>query len=99
MRIEDEHIAAVLSGQEMFLPNEVKETIFNATEMHANAILNQLRELQVDLRSNPVVFIGGSSKLLHPFLEKSSLIAKADFIDSSNANSYGYQMLANTQER
>ena len=57
MRIEDEHISAVLSGQDTILPDDVKQTICGATKLHAQDILNQLRELQVDLRSNPAVFI------------------------------------------
>lgn len=67
MRIEDEHISAVLSGQDTILPDDVKQTICGATKLHAQDILNQLRELQVDLRSNPAVFIGGGSLLLRPF--------------------------------
>lgn len=93
MRIEDEHISAVLSGKETILPEDVKETIRSATKFHAQDILNQLRELQVDLRSNPAIFIGGGSILLRPFLENSPLVAKADFVLSPNANALGYEML------
>jgi len=53
MKIEDEHIAAVLQGRNIHLPEEVKQEIFSAVQFHANDILNQLRELQVDLRANP----------------------------------------------
>lgn len=94
MLIEDEHITAVLQGQDTILPADVKNTIRSATENHARNILNQLRELQVDLRSNPAVFIGGGSLLLRPFLEHSPSVAKAEFIDSPNANALGYEMLA-----
>lgn len=97
MRIEDEHIAAVLQGQETILPEDVKETIREATKLHAADILNQLRELQVDLRSNPAIFIGGGSMLLRPFLENSALVAKADFIESPNANALGYELLGRKQ--
>lgn len=93
MRIEDEHISAVLQGRETILPEEVKNTICGATKLHAQDILNQLRELQVDLRSNPVIFIGGGSILLKPFLETSPLVAKADFVESPNANALGYELL------
>lgn len=93
MRIEDEHISAVLQGRETILPEEVKNTICGATKLHAQDILNQLRELQVDLRSNPVIFIGGGSILLKPFLETSPLVAKADFVESPNANAFGYELL------
>lgn len=93
MRIEDEHISAVLSGKETILPEDVKETIRGATKLHAQDILNQLRELQVDLRSNPAIFIGGGSILLRPYLESSPLVAKASFVESPNANAIGYEML------
>lgn len=93
MRIEDEHISAVLSGKETILPEDVKETIRGATKLHAQDILNQLRELQVDLRSNPAIFIGGGSILLRPYLESSPLVAKASFVGSPNANAVGYEML------
>ena len=94
MRIEDEHISAVLRGQETILPADVQETIRAETQKHAKRILDELRELQVDLRSNPAIFIGGGSILLRPFLESSSLVAKAEFISSPNANALGYEMLA-----
>ena len=93
MRIEDEHISAVLQCENTILPEDVKETIREATKLHAQDILNQLRELQVDLRSNPAVFIGGGSILLRPFLINSPLVAKADFVESPNANALGYEML------
>lgn len=94
MLIEDEHISSVLTGQETILPDDVKQTITEATSFHAKNILNQLRELQIDLRSNPAIFIGGGSILLRPFIESSPLVAKADFIKSPNANAMGYEMLA-----
>lgn len=97
MRIEDTHIREVLRGRETILPEDVKSTIQNETKRHAKDILDQLRELQVDLRSNPVAFIGGGSILLRPYLENSPLVAKADFVDSVNANALGYEMLAKIQ--
>ena len=66
-------------------------------ELNGTGILNQLRELQVDLRSNPAVFIGGGSLLLRPFLEESPLVAKADFVESPNANALGYELLGRVQ--
>lgn len=97
MRIEDEHISDVLSERETILPDEVNETIREATKLHADDILNQLRELQVDLRSNPVIFVGGGSILLRPFFEASPLVAKATYVDTANANAIGYEMLGKAQ--
>ena len=97
MKIEDEHIAAVLQERKIYLPEEVKQEIFRAAQSHANDILNQLRELQVDLRANPAIFIGGGSILLQPYLSESPLVGNAEFIDSPNANALGYEMLGEKQ--
>ena len=97
MQIEDEHISAVLAGKETILPEEVKDTICKSAEQHAINILNQLRELKVDLRSNPAVFIGGGSALFRDYLEKSPLVASASFVESVNANAIGYHAMAEAQ--
>ena len=97
MRIEDEHICAVLQGQETILPEEVKKAIRDAAQLHAKDILDKLRELQVDLRTNPAIFIGGGSILFRPLIEHTSLVAKATFIDDPKANAIGYEMLARGQ--
>ena len=97
MQIEYEHISAVLAGKETILPEEVKDTIRKSAEQHAINILNQLRELKVDLRSNPAVFIGGGSALFRDYLEKSPLVASATFVESVNANAIGYQAMAEGQ--
>ena len=97
MQIEDEHISAVLAGKETILPEEVKDTVRKSAEQHAINILNQLRELKVDLRSNPAVFIGGGSALFRDYLEKSPLVASASFVESVNANAIGYHAMAEAQ--
>lgn len=97
MRIEDEHICAVLQGQETILPEEVKKAIRDAAQLHAKDILDKLRELQVDLRTNPAIFIGGGSVLFRPLIEHTPLVAKATFIDDPKANAIGYEMLARGQ--
>lgn len=97
MRIEEEHISAVLGGEEIILPEDIKVTIKEEAERHAKEILDQLRELQVDLRANPAIFLGGGSMLLKPYLEQSPLVIQADFIDDCHANAIGYEMLAESQ--
>lgn len=98
MLISDEHITAVLLGENgIILPDDVKAVIYEAAKQHAKDIINHLRELQVDLRANPAVFIGGGSILLRPFFEASPLVTKADFVESPNANALGYEMLAKKQ--
>jgi len=108
MLIDDGHIATVLRsrhdgtelrGGETILPAEMQETIRAAARQHAGAILDKLRELQVDLRSNPAVFIGGGAILLREYLEQSPLVTKAEYITDPKANAQGYQMLASAQLR
>lgn len=97
MQIEDEHISAVLSGRDTILPDDVKKTIKESAARHAKEILDKLRELKVDLRSNPAIFIGGGSALYHDYLKSSELVAQAKFIDNTNANAIGYHVLAEGQ--
>jgi len=97
IQIDDDHIAAVLQGRENILPASVIQTIWDYTKRHTDAILNKLRELQVDLRSTPAVFIGGGSILFRQYIEESPMVVKADFITDPNANAIGYMVLASRQ--
>ena len=97
MTIEADHIEMVLRGEEAILPEEVKETIRTAACRHATVILEKLREMKVDLRTTPVIFIGGGSILLHDYLAESPLVTKADFVSNANANAVGYHILASAQ--
>lgn len=51
----------------------------------------------MDLRANPAVFIGGGSILFREYLEKSSMVASATFLDDPCANAIGYKVLAEAQ--
>jgi len=97
MKIEDDHISAILQNQETILPKDVVNTIYTSAKHHAGGILDKLRELQVDLRSNPAIFIGGGASLFKPFIEESPMVVKSDFILDQKANAIGYEMLAAAQ--
>ena len=99
MKIEDDHITAVIRGEETILPDDVVKTIRESAARHADTILNKLRELQVDLRSNPVIFIGGGSVLFKNYLEDSPMVVKSNFILDPKANAIGFGMLADAQIR
>lgn len=87
----------MLEGKETILPEAVKSTIGEAAGKNANDILDKLRELQVNLRSNPAVFIGGGSILYREYMENSSMVASATFVSDPKANAIGYQTLAEVQ--
>jgi plasmid segregation protein ParM len=94
MKIEDDHVTAVIQGAETILPPEVTGTILESTKSHADMILDKLRELGVDLRANPAIFIGGGAILFKPYIETSPMVAKSDFLPNPKANAIGYEMLA-----
>ena len=97
VKIEDDQIAAVIQGEETILPAGAIETILESAKNHAENILDKLRELQVDLRSTPAIFIGGGSVLYKPYIENSPMVVKAEFISDPKANAIGYGMLAASQ--
>ena len=97
--VGDERISDALPGRDSTLPQEVRRAVREAAKTHAKDILDQLRELGVDLRTNPAIFIGGGSSLFRPLLEGSPMVAKADFVEDPKANAIGYEMLAAHQLR
>ena len=97
MRIEDGHINAVLRHKKSGLPADVQTLIHDAAEQHANNLINQLRELRVDLRANPATFIGGGALLFKAHLENSPLVMQAEFEADVRANAIGYKLLGARQ--
>ena len=97
MLIDEGHINAVLQNRRTGLPSDIQTSIREAVSQHADRILNQLRELKVDLRANPAIFIGGGSLMLRKYLEKSPLVRQATFETDPRANAIGYKLLAARQ--
>ena len=93
MQIEEEHIYDVLNGKKTILNEEVQIKIKEEAKKHTESILNNLRELGIDLKSCPAIFIGGGSLLLRPFLEESEKTAIIEFVPDISANAVGYEIL------
>lgn len=94
---EDQIIAAIIGENNTVLPVEVIRMIRHEAEVYANKLIDTLRENEVELKANPVIFIGGGSVLFRPWLEASPLIVKAEFIPDAKANAIGYAMLGAAQ--
>lgn len=99
INIDDDHIVDVIQGRHTILPEEVKQMILNAVRHYVADILNKLRELQVDLRAAPAIFVGGGAVLFKAFIKDSPLSANADFIENPKANAIGYDLLGAAQQR
>lgn len=97
MQIEDEHIYDVLTGRKTILSEEVKQNIREEAAKHTETILNSMRELGIDLKSNPAIFAGGGALLLKPFLESSEKTATIEFLPDISSNAVGYTILDNAK--
>jgi len=96
-KIDDEHIYDVLFGKKTVLSPEIQQKIKDESAQHAIHILNQCRELGIDLKSNPAFFVGGGSLLLKPFIENSGMVSVTEFFENISANAYGCTILANSK--
>lgn len=93
--IKEEHVIEVLSKEKpdvILKPSVVKE-IRRKAEEHSENIISKLRELDIDLRVDPAIMIGGGSMLLKQYFSVSEYIARAEYIEDIHANAKGYAML------
>ena len=94
---EDQIIAAIKGDKGLVLAPKVIADIKVFAKQHTDMILDDLRENMVELKANPVIFIGGGAILFKSFIEQSSMIVKADFVLDEKANAIGYALLASQQ--
>lgn len=73
---------------------EIKKIIYEEAKIHAEEIINKLRERGIDLKSNYAIFIGGGSLLLEEFFKSSPNIGKMTVINDTKANAQGYLLLS-----
>lgn len=92
--LRDSHIHSVLNNGDNILKQDVKDIILNDVKHYARFTIDKLRELRVDLRSEPVVFLGGGANMLRPYLKLDERIAQAFYIEDPKANAIGYEKLA-----
>ena len=91
---EQDQIEAVLRGKSTLFDNAAKNLIRDMAARFTARLLNDLRERDIDLRTTASVFIGGGSLLLRQHIEGSDMVKAPLFIENTNANAQGYQMLA-----
>lgn len=92
--IDDEHVTEVLSGKNTVLDSAVQSAIRKEVEAYAADTLNKLRELEVDLRTNPAIFVGGGAVLMRQYFQASPMVSAAQFELDPKANAIGYELLA-----
>lgn len=96
-KIDEQHIYDVLANKKTVLSQEIQNQIRKESSSHAIDLLNQCRELGIDLKSNPAFFVGGGSLLLKPFIENSGMVSITEFFEDICANAYGCTILGNAK--
>lgn len=99
-RIDESDIDSVLNGNETLLGDEISALITKMGMTYITDFLNQLREMEIDLKTCHTIFVGGGSILFRPFIEQSrEKLGQWSYIDHITANAKGYEILYNAGRR
>jgi plasmid segregation protein ParM len=93
LQLESSDIEQVLMNEPTVLDSEVIHEIKRMADEWFVRIVNKLHTYVADFRTNPTVFLGGGSQVLHKQIEISPDFKYIDFIDNITANAVGYAML------
>lgn len=89
--LDEGHIDDILINGATDYPEEVIAIVQNCARTYAASIVNQLRELECDLRLDRSRFCGGGSILLKPYLLETKKLLKAEFSTTINENAAGFE--------
>jgi plasmid segregation protein ParM len=96
--IDDIDVYNVLNGNNTILKSDTKLIVWQTAKDHTKDLFESFVEYDVDLKTNPVIFIGGGSLLLKNFIDGSDMVYKAEYINDIKANAQGYYQMALAEE-
>lgn len=91
--LSEEEIDAILLGRPVQGVQEAVPVVERCAQEFVSDLLSALRERQLELRTAPVIFVGGGSILLKRHIEKSGKVAHPMFVEDIRANVKGYETL------
>ena len=91
--LEEAEIDAILAGKAADVEPAVVRIVRQQAQAFVADLFSTLRERQLELRSGPVVFVGGGSILLREQIEASGKVAHPIFVEDICANAKGYDLL------
>jgi len=91
--LSEAEIDAVLTGKQAELPQPVVDIVLNQAQEYITDLLNTFREHQIELKSCPIIFVGGGAQLFKGQIQKSGKIGKPIFVDDIRANACGYEKM------
>ena len=97
MLLDEDEIDGFLQGENPYPSEKLKNLVERLAQDFVSDLFNSLRERQMELKSCPVVFVGGGAILLKRQIEMSGKVPNFMFIDDIRANAKGYQMMYEAQ--
>lgn len=97
--LNEKKVDALLDGTSKIKIPGIIEYAQKKAEQFVNEIVNSLREQANDLRTTPVVFVGGGSVTLKNYLLDNPNISDAYFVDDVKANAKGYRILYSSMKK
>lgn len=91
--LTEREIDAILLGTEVQVPFGVAAVVERLAQEFIADLLSALRERQLELKSGPVIFVGGGSILLRKQIQKSGKVSNPLFVEDICANARGYEVL------
>ena len=97
--LDETDIDTIICDKNSDYSNSVIKLVKQMTAQYVEDLLGTFRERGIDLKTGCIVFIGGGSKLLKPYLENTDKVGKCVFIDDICANAKGYEILYQVQKK
>ncbi|MBM6721578.1 ParM/StbA family protein [Pseudoflavonifractor phocaeensis] len=91
--LDEAEIDAILIDRSPGTPPSLGDLVRRQAKEFVDDLLSTLRERGLELRSGPVVFVGGGSILLRRQIEASGKVRAPVFVDDIRANARGYELL------
>lgn len=91
--LTEREIDAILLGDKVQVPFGVADVVERLAQEFIADLLSALRERQLELKSGPVIFVGGGSILLRKQIQRSGKVTNPLFVEDIRANAKGYEML------
>lgn len=92
MHIDHHMVESVLLGKKCILQDEVIGLIEKESENHITTLFNRCREMGIDFRVKPCIFVGGGALLLRKNIEESTMLSVYEFIPDVNSNAKFFEL-------
>ncbi len=97
MTLNTQSLENILKGEKTIIDDEVISFVKDMTRQHADTIIDLVRQLGLEFKAYPVVFLGGGALLLEDNIRRNSLINEKSiiFISDPCCNAKGYAKFLN----